>query len=356
MRGIFGINFLKALVILLTVLSFLQLRPVNSFSSSLSCGAGPGSFMKIFSESIATLYNVFPITIAGVPIKFFDLPTTDTIGGNPICICILGTPPIPHIGITFGWWNPQAVVETVKAPFCFPSLGVNLGMLGGKYFGMGKAGSDKRENSPKSGGTEQSVYENMHYVKYPVFGVLDLFTDVMCLTFKGIDLFWFTEMDPTWKNDALSAVLTPESILFANPVAQIMCIPDSIASTAGFPLDPLFWCMGSWGSAYPLSGLKQGTQVVASAGIAARGIYRMTRQFMLWQTIGRSALCGPVPMPIWIKSQFSMYEAYPRLWPKRMPLGKAGVLPWTAGADYPSPGKADNFVWFLYQHHHCCLF
>ena len=336
---------------------FLLFAGVNSANAGLlGCGADGSSFFTIFEESISTLYNVFPITIAGVPIKFFDLPTTDSIGGSPVCICMLGTPPIPHIGITFGWWNPQAVIETVKSPFCYPSLGVGLGSLGGKYFGGGKAESDKRQNSPTSGRTETAVYENMHYIKYPVFGVLDLFTDVMCLASQGIDLFYSTEFDPTWRDDSLAAVLDPESVLFANPIAQIMCIPDSVASTSGFPLDPLFWCMGSWGSAYPLAGLKQGTQVTASAGIAARGIYRMTRQLMLWQTIGRSVLCGPEPMPIWIKSQFSMYEAYPRLWPKRMPLGKAGVLPWASGANYPSPSKDDNFVWFLYQHHHCCLF
>lgn len=344
----------KSVAAILSALIFLQFS-IPAYP--IGCGAGGSSFITIFTESVATLYNIFPITIAGVPIKFYDLPTTDTIGGSPICVCILGTPPIPHIGITFGWWNPQAVIETVKSPFCYLSLGVDLQGLGGEFFGEGKAGSNKRQNSSNTGKTEESTSEQMHYIRYPDFEVLDLFTDVMCLSFQnGIDLFYTTEFDPAWNDDSLAAVLNPESILFANPIAQIMCIPDSVASTFGFPLDPLFWCMGSWGTVYPLAKLKHGTQVTASAGLAARGIYRMARQLMLWQTIGRGALCGPIPMPIWIKSQYSIYEAYPRLWPLRMPIGRAGVLPWTAGANIPVPTKDDNFAWFLYQHHHCCLF
>ncbi len=344
-------NIRKILILLLSFIFTVQISSVSY--AGLTCSASPSTFMTILAESIATLYNVFPITIAGVPIKLYDLPTTDTIGGSPICVCVTGAPPIPHIGLTFGWWNPQAVIETTKTPFCMISLGFSLG--GGKYFGYGKANSEHPQTSTRSPNAESSTFENLHYVKYPTFGVLELFTDVTCLTFQGIDIFYMTEFDPTWRDDELSAILTPESILFANPIAQLMCIPDSIASTLGFPLDPLFWCMGSWGSVYPMAGEKHGPQVQASAGLAARGIYKMARQLMLWQTVGRDVLCGPIPMPIWIKSQYSIYEAYPKLWPNRMPIGRAGTV-WTAGANTPIPGKADNFAWFLYQHHHCCLF
>jgi conjugal transfer pilus assembly protein TraU len=63
-----------------------------------------------------------------------------------------------------------------------------------------------------------------------------------------------TEVMPTWQSGALAAIIQPESILFGNPAAGLACMADSAAAAAGTVLDPLFWCMGSWGNTYPLAG------------------------------------------------------------------------------------------------------
>jgi conjugal transfer pilus assembly protein TraU len=345
-----------ASTILFVTILFFSFTPKSE--AMIGCTANPSSMLQIFTESIATLYNIFPITVAGVPININNLPTADELGGLPVCICMQGSPPIPRIGLTFGWWNPEAVIETVKAPFCFPTLGFGFGTLGGQFFGEGSSGEQIGAGSkPSAVGSEKQVYTNVHWVKYPVFALLDLFTDVACLnlTEGGIDFLYLSEVDPTWRNDQIASIINPESILFANPIAQIACIPDSITSTAGFPLDPLFWCMGSWGSSYPLAGNAGGEQIMGNAALAARTIYRMGRMLLLWQTIGKAALCQPIPMPIWIKSMFSIYEGYPMLWPLRMPIGRTEMI-WGAGMNPPVPTRADNFVWFVYQHHECCIF
>src|SRR3546814_3836357 len=63
-----------------------------------------------------------------------------------------------------------------------------------------------------------------------------------------------TEVDPLWQDDALAALINPEAVVFANPIAKAACAGDCVAATANLPLDQLFWCAGCQGSMYPLNG------------------------------------------------------------------------------------------------------
>ena len=54
-----------------------------------------------------------------------------------------------------------------------------------------------------------------------------------------------------WHDDETAFFLNPEAAIFGNPIAQASCATDSIAATAGFPIDALFWCAGCQGSMYP---------------------------------------------------------------------------------------------------------
>jgi conjugal transfer pilus assembly protein TraU len=78
--------------------------------------------------------------------------------------------------------------------------------------------------------------------------------DGACMDSGGFDLAYFSEVDPMWDDDTLAFIMNPEAILFGNPVAQLSCSTDAIASMTGLPLDPLFWCAGAQGSVYPLTG------------------------------------------------------------------------------------------------------
>src|SRR3546814_17708739 len=61
-------------------------------------------------------------------------------------------------------------------------------------------------------------------------------------------------ISPTWTDDSLSFYSPPESKLFANPIAIAACAADAMASTVHKPIQLLFWCAGTWGHSYPLSG------------------------------------------------------------------------------------------------------
>ena len=80
--------------------------------------------------------GIFPIKIGGVPIGTSNLPERPDAADAPICICPLPPPIYFRIGIPISYWEPSRYIETVKDPWCFPSIGISIGpstggMLGG---------------------------------------------------------------------------------------------------------------------------------------------------------------------------------------------------------------------------------
>jgi conjugal transfer pilus assembly protein TraU len=161
-----------------------------------------------------------------------------------------------------------------------------------------------------------------------------------------------------WNDEELGIVISPEAIIFANPIAQIACSIDAMAATASFPLEVMFWCMGSWGSAYPLTGeIYSASYVQANAGIAARLLYKLSRMFMLWD--GANDLCNYTPVLLWAKDHFKMQIVRPVAdSSKCFPIGKPGFL-WSYNKNIPYKtinGNAnDNFVWMIFSKRECCL-
>src|SRR3546814_14720987 len=98
-----------------------------------------------------------------------------------------------------------------------------------------------------------------------------------------------SDLLPTWQSGTLGAIIQPEGILFGNPAAGLACMGDSAAAAAGKVIDPLFWCMGSWGATYPIAGdIHFDASVEAWAGLAARGVFMMGRLGALTK-IGRAS-------------------------------------------------------------------
>ena len=137
--------------------------------------------------------------------------------------------------------------------------------------------------------------------------------------------------------------------------AQLACIPDSVSSQSGYPLDPLYWCFGSWNQTFPLTKATSGVTSPESAmGIASRTLFKLHRQFMLWGSIGSQGLCGKYPMPIMRKSQYAMYPVYPIMsHPVRIPIGRSGML-WSVGQDV---ALANSHTWaiMIYRKRNCCV-
>lgn len=282
----------------------------------------------------------FPLEIAGVPIG----PRTALDADNPrsaVCFCpsaLLGGVPVP--GIRVNMWEPARLIDTVSEPFCFMALGKDLDGIGNPL-GKGSLHND---------GEQSKTFQQMHFYMYPVFALLNIFQDLVCLSPDSFDVAMMTEVLPNWNNEAIASFLNPEAVLFANPIAALSCAADSVAAIAGRPLDPLFWCMGSWGNVYPLAGsITSPDYVQANIGLAARSIFLMGRLGL--HSLSTYDGCNRIPAVIWQKSRYKLSMSRPVRSPWCVPVGRTGLI-WGAGHH---PPIFDNFAWWLWKKEFCCV-
>jgi len=194
---------------------------------------------------------------------------------------------------------------------------------------------------------------NAHYFDFLPLKLLDLLVDGICLETKSadFDMLYMTEVDPLWQNPSLSFFIHPESILFSNYYSQLACSADSIAANLGYPLDVLFWCAGSMGGMYSLTGNTENEELTeASALLSARMLYKLGREGIMWDWT--SYLCGPMPMPILIKSLFKTQIARPVVGKRTIPIGRSSMI-WGI-AKNPPTNKADNFLYMIFARRNCC--
>jgi conjugal transfer pilus assembly protein TraU len=307
-----------------------------------------GTFVTVLMNYLDTLHNIFPIKFAGITLlNFGGLEDYDDAGDSVICTCLMPPPIFFRIGFPLHLWEPADVIETVQQPWCSPSLGINLG-LGFNKFAIG--GQD-------GVGGKRDATSQAHLISYPIWWLIGLFEDIICFQAStGFDYLYVTELDPLWQNDLWASILGPEAALFANPIAQMACPIDCAAATIGFPIDYLFWCQGCWNGTYPLG--QTGTSVdylQTNAGLAARFIYKMHRELVMWITSGPMMLqgyCQPFPFPIEKKTQYNLLPIYPFRNENRMPIGRTSLL-WSPGKDNPFQS---NYVWAIYRARDCCAF
>jgi len=294
---------------------------------------------------------MFPLKIGGVSVPGLNPPNNTKVSKDdevksPVCVC---KTPVPRVGLTLSFWEPVRLVDVTRTPFCFTSLGGVRMNPGVPVMGGGVAADESGNNS--------SFY-HVHYYIFPLINFLNLIVDSVCLDSQGVDLAYITELDPTWKSDLLSNILHPESIIFANPIAQLAGAADCTAATAGLPLDPMFWTAGCQGSIYPLSGHVGAhvSGVQASLLLMQRMIFKLHRQGMLWGSMGKKGLCHSYPMPIWRKSQYRSQMTYPipgfsgEPFPCN-PMGRSSVL-YESGREFPY--KGEDFAYLLWRKRDCC--
>jgi len=316
----------------LIVVMVLGLTQSHAFNCAM-----PGNFLKVIKD---TCYPcMFPMYVAGVPIGMAPVMDGSATIRTPICFC--GTP-VPRVGIPWGYWNPNRFIEVVKTPWCFPLIGAQLG--------VGYALSQRGTRSQLSNRT----FMQAHYYIYPLFTMLEIMTDFACLASSAYDVGYITEIDPLWSDDELAFFINPEALLFGNIVALMACIADSVASNVTTPLSTLFWCKGSWGGVYPMTGnVAQENVVEDAASIAANLIFKMNRQGILLNGGGISALCGKHYQPIWNKDNFRLQLLLPQSHFMCMPIGRDALF-WSILTNLPSIG-VDNFGFLMFQKRDCCV-
>ena len=174
---------------------FLLFLQINLFAVCAPTGA-----LTVDIILKADYTAMFPLRIAGIPIIPGRIPDVGGSVSSPICVC---PDPFPRIGIPVSFFEPSRLIEVVKDPYCFPSMGFGLTTSGGTLGGT--SGDD--------GGGNQSTFFQGHYYVFPIYALLELLTDFICLQSTGFDLAYLTEVDPLWNNDTLSAIINPEASL-----------------------------------------------------------------------------------------------------------------------------------------------
>ena len=283
---------------------------------------------------------IFPIKVAGVVVYAGTQEDAPDPATSPVCICPAPPPKYYRVGIPVSFWEPARYIETVKDPYCFPSLGKSYDKEQSAFYAGDNSSSDEA----------YSTFAQAHYFIFPAWAMMELFVDWVCVESSGFDLAYMTEIDPLWNDDMLSEFINPEAVLFGNMATQLACMADAVAANAGFPLTPLFWCMGSWGSAYPMTGTMDYDEYVqANAAIAARFIYKMARQLLICDP--GVYLCSCVPTPIWVKHNYKMHITKPVKDINCHPIGRTSLI-W--GAKKNPPYEGDNFLWMIFRKRACC--
>lgn len=287
---------------------------------------------------------IFPISIMGVPLDFGDHPP-DNPSGQMLCQCpgqgALGI----GLGFMVGFWEPARVIETVADPWCFPTLGMEMN-LGGVGLGYSGGGSLRTQNSIS--------FQHYHFYIMPLWAMLDLFTDIPCITDSSesaFDLAMVSEVRPDWHNDLYALQLFPETALMANPATVIACAADAVAASFQRTIDAMYWCLGAWGVTYPATGhITTKDYVAANAGIASKAMFVQARTGNLPDRAVN--YCAPMRMPIWVKSHWRIQQMDPAVDSKCHKIGHPGIL-WTQRKN--PVGRQDNFSWMLFRKVSCCV-
>lgn len=294
---------------------------------------------------------VMPIKVAGTAIS--GSQNKDTVpmdaSKNPFCMCYdnLG---MPKPGIVTSFWQPSHVFEFQRSPGCMSALnGVQLPF--NKIF-RGTTGWD---NAQERRGRDQG-FRHYHMYAFPVMLMLDIFVPKSCNPggYADFDVMFLSEVDPTWNNDDLAFFAHFENALVANPIAVTACIPDAISSNLEHPMNTLWWCAGSWGGMYPLSGNTAGLDgVLAESSLMnARALAALHRRGFLHSTVGEDNQCEGQIAPRLPKSQyrFSMFHPVPET-DDNHAFGEAPII-WGTGRTIPA--KGEDPVYILWRWLDCC--
>lgn len=291
---------------------------------------------------------LYPITLGNTKVfKAKGLKPDTSNPSSPICLC--GTP-IPRIGLAWGFWEPVRLVDVSNEAYCFANLG-------GMKLDIGIGAASKAQRNSDSGAARSGYH--VHWYVYPVMAWLEFLTDFLCVERASFDLAYLTELDPLWQDDHVAALIAPESVLFANPIAQSACAVDCGAASAGSVRRELFWCAGCQGPMYPMNGNVPGEINDIQGGLLAaeRFAFKMHRQLLADQTSGPKAVCAKKKAPIIDKRQYRFQMVNPVRHTKgsfTCPAIGMSTLTYETGKTIPVVGE--DYGYLVWRKRNCCIF
>lgn len=228
---------------------------------------------------------------------------------DSVCVCedALGVP--SKVGFPSGMYQAASIVETVRLPYCSPALG-GVRLTDG-YMPLGG-----RNSQINSADAEGKSFFSAHMFSFPLNELLELVSSANCSpnSYRDFDLLWPSELDPCWNDPELALFCAPDSLMFANPVAQSAAFIDCPAASLGKPLDDLYWIAGCWGSIMPMAGhTTAGNHPVRDSSLVTTKLLSAShRRGFIRKTIGEEAMCnGGIYSPHIPKSQYKYQMFYP---------------------------------------------
>jgi len=326
----------RILALLLITVFFLAGKPEKVGAANPNC-----DFFNPITD--VCWWCFLPIRIGGIKITlgYNNIDYSDV--SSPVCVCMK---PLPRIGLTVSLWEAPRIAETVYKPFVFPSFCLNLGI------GLVPRGGQESANV-----VSHTRYNwQVHWFTYPITDMLSIAMDFACLEHTGFDVAWLTEIDPAWNDDFISLFTYPETILFANPIAEFACIPErSMTANKNFGFNSLFWCAGNWGTTYPFEETITDTDdPTASSALAVAKVNALLhRNLVAKKTTGSSALCGLGFSFTFPKKQYKYQLAKPIRGAGCIPVGEDATW-WTS---LKEPMVHDTYhVFVIWRKRDCCAF
>ena len=181
-----------------------------------------------------------------------------------------------------------------------------------------------------------------------------------CMETEDFDLAYLSELDPQWNDSELSFIENPEAVLFSNPVARASCALDATTALTKTAIDKLFWCQGSQGSTYPLTGFvaHQASPLQAAVLLVERTDFKLHRFGAIKDSIGEytpenPAICKPKYSAIMPKSRYR-YELVNTIPDAKhcYPFGKSVT---TFETGHVNPKDGDNFGFLVWKKRNCCF-
>lgn len=315
--------------------------------------------------------------IDGINIAGLNSNNPDGSVDSPVCACDddLG---IPQVGITASYNSITRIAEVVTQPWCSPSLG-GIQLQDSEY-GQGFIDTDDANNT--------KAFFQYHYFAYPLMTMLEILMMPECTGSDVIDfdLMYVSEIDPTWNDDLLAILMSPEAVLFGSPPALAWCGVDCVLATADEQQEEFYGCAGCSGLLYPFTGnVNPSPDPVASSDLAAqRAIASLHRKGLATKSMGEEAMCGErviAPMIPSTQYRFSMMYPVPeasgggvnvignspdntagqageelnRYGQCCHPMGMSTARWATAAGGRMPPGKDLSFVYMVWNYQDCCI-
>lgn len=289
---------------------------------------------------------VFPLRLAGITLKAGDSAPPDGSVNSTVCGCQddLG---VTHPGFTASFWQPARLVEFQRVPGC-------ASVLNGEMFPFDRLNQGAHKRGGKEG--PQETFMHYHFYAFPLMAMLDMFTNPGCVGdgYLDLDMMYMSEVDPTWNNDELAFFSNPEAAAVANPIAVAACAADAASSTAGRPIDSMFWCAGSWGTIYPLSGNQytNSSLQVNTSLLTVKILASLHRRGLAHRTMGSDAMCEAVVDPTYSKQMYKYTVLHPLPETDKAHVTGASEFQWGMGRTIP--GIGEDMIYTIWRWNDCC--